>query len=215
MAKKRLLSAVNPSAILHASPTKQFSSFALLVMDEPSYITEFSHITPAPIVTLASGMLFSVQSFSLSAPSMVHPSLMWQLLTSVVLQIRTSLPMVVMCELWLEISFRIIVLMTSVKHLSASYFTIRAASWELSPSNIITLPLPTSLRTDITLPSPKLASGVVFIRPTLFIRQSLPTDTFLSVALRMPEWRVKPLATSTSLRKCPRRMSPKNSTLYI
>ena len=165
-------------------------------------------MTPTPIVTTASVMLFNVQSRRRNAPSMTQPSLMWQFVMSCVDVMRTLLPMVVtgrLCATMFSLTRR---RTTSVNALSCSYFTIKQASWEFSPSKIMTLPSPTSLRTEITCPSPKEASGVVLMQPTSSMRQSSPMTQLRRVVRRMPLCLTKPWLISTVLLNEPSVTSP-------
>ena len=146
-----------------ASPTKQFSSLTLFKIDEPSKMIEFSHITPEPIYTLASGILLIEQSLSRHAPITSQSSLMFVLVISEVLTIFTPKPIVPLSGILSIISLRMRAFMAVISSLSLWWLTIRAASCEVSPSKSITLPSPASLSTLIMLPCPKVAPSVVSI----------------------------------------------------
>ena len=122
---------------------------------------EFSHITPVPMNTLASDELMMVQSLSLDAPLISQSSYITVLVISFVFTIFTLLPIVPhSCELR-SISSLMSLLMASFSGLFAACFTMNAANWLFSPWKSVRLPFPTSLSTDMRLPSPYVAPSVV------------------------------------------------------
>ena len=64
------------------------------MIDEPCAMIEFSHITPVPINTLASGELMMVQSLMRAAPFISQSLYTTVLVTSLVFTIFTPLPIV-------------------------------------------------------------------------------------------------------------------------
>ena len=154
LAKNKELSAENPLVILHASPTKQFSTRELSMILEPSNTIEFSQITPLPMKTLASGVLCIVLSAIRVAPRTSQLSVIIEFVISVVLTIFTLSPRKPQSRTLLSISPITILRMACVNSISFSYLTINAATCEVRPWKSITLPSPTSLSTDMILPSP-------------------------------------------------------------